>query len=168
MHTLVGDFRFAVRSLRRRPTFALVVVITIAIAIGATTTMMSVVNAAILRPLPFPDADRLFFARGFLEREQSIRGISYLEAMDWGSMTHAFDGLAAYDDISLNLGGRDGNPLRVEAEIVSADFFRVLGVAAARGRTFLPEEDRVPDAHPVVVISHGSGGSSRSSASRSR
>lgn len=155
MHTLVGDFRFAVRSLRRRPTFALVVVITIAIAIGATTTMMSVVNAAILRPLPFPDADRLFFARGFLEREQSIRGISYLEAMDWGSMTHAFDGLAAYDDISLNLGGRDGNPLRVEAEIVSANFFRVLGVAAARGRTFLPEEDRVPDAHPVVVISHG-------------
>ena len=155
MHSLVGDFRFAVRSLRRRPTFALVVVITIAIAIGATTTMMSVVNAAILRPLPFPDADRLFFARGFLEREQSIRGISYLEAMDWRSMTHAFDGLAAYDDISLNLGGPDGNPLRVEAEIVSANFFRVLGVAAARGRTFLPEEDRVPDAHPVVVISHG-------------
>jgi predicted permease len=70
-------------------------------------------------------------------------------------MSRAFDGLAAYDDISLNIGDAGGDPLRAQAEIVSADFFRVLGVGAARGRTFLPEEDRVPDARPIVVISHG-------------
>lgn len=155
MRTLIGDSRIALRSLRRRPAFTLVITITMAIAIGATTTMLSVVNAAIVRPLLFPEAQRLVFAQGFLEREQSLRGISYPEAMDWRAMSHAFDGLAVYDQISLNIGDVGGDPRRVEAEIVSADFFRVLGVGAARGRTFLPEEDRVPDAQPVVVIGHG-------------
>lgn len=155
MDTLLGDLRLALRSLRRRPAFALVVIITMAIAIGATTTMMSVVNAAIVRQLPFPGAERLVFARGFRVREQSLRGISYLEAMDWRAKSRAFEALAAYDDISLNVGDAGGDPIRVEAEIVSADFFRVLGVGTTRGRTFLPEEDRVPGAHPVVVIGHG-------------
>ncbi|HEX6053373.1 MAG TPA: ABC transporter permease [Gemmatimonadaceae bacterium] len=155
MDTLLGDVRFAIRSLGRRPAFALVVITTIAVAIGATTTMMSVVNAALVSPLPFPDAERLVVARGFVPREQSTRGISYLEAMDWQARSHAFDGLAAYDDIALNIGDPGGDAVRVDAEIVSEDFFRVIGAGAARGRTFLPEEHRVPDAHPVAVIGHG-------------
>lgn len=154
MDTLLRDLRFALRSLRRSPSFALVVIVTIAIAIGATTTMMTVVNAAIVRPLPFPDADRLVFARGFVGREQATRGLSYLEAMDWRAMNRAFDELAAYDETSLNINDVGGEPLRAGAEIVSANFFHVLGVGAARGRTFLAEEDRTSDAYPVAVISH--------------
>jgi hypothetical protein len=83
--------RFSLRNAiaQAPPAFTLVVTITMAIAIGATTTMMSVVNAAIIRPLPFPGAERLVFARGFLAREQSLRGISYLEARDWRAKSRA-------------------------------------------------------------------------------
>lgn len=154
MDTLLRDLRFALRSLGRRPAFALIVIVTIAIAIGATTTMMGIVNAAIVRPLPFREADQLVFAQGVAQREQVVRGVSYPEAMDWRAMSHAFDALAAYDDISLNISDPGGDPLRVNAEIVSADFFRVLGADAASGRTFGVDEDRVPEAHPVAVIGH--------------
>ena len=154
MDTLLRDLRFALRSLRRSPSFALVVIVTIAIAIGATTTMMTIVNAAIVRPLPFPDAERLVFARGFVGREQAPRGLSYLEAMDWRAMNRAFDALAAYGETSLNINDVGEEPLHASAEIVSANFFQVLGVGAERGRAFLPEEDRTPDAAPVAVISH--------------
>jgi hypothetical protein len=70
--------RFVVRSLSRRPAFALIVIVTIAIAIAATAMMMAIVNAAIVRPLPFREADRLVFAEGFARREQATRGVSYL------------------------------------------------------------------------------------------
>lgn len=156
MDTLLVDLRFGLRSLRRQPSFTLVAIVTIATAIAATTTIMGVVNAAIGRPLPFRDADQLVFAQGFVGREQDVRGVSYLEAMDWRAGNRAFDGLAAYDEISLNIGSEAAGiePLRVEAEIVSGNFFQVLGIGAARGRTFLAEEDRVPDEHAVAVISH--------------
>jgi putative ABC transport system permease protein len=155
MDTILGDFRVALRSLRRRRSFAIVVIVTTAIAIAATTTMLGVVNATIVRPLPFPDAKQLVFAQGFLGREQAVRGLSYLETVDWRAMSRVFDGLAAYNNISLNIDDAAGDPRRVEAEIVSAEFFRVLGVRAARGRTFLADEDRAPDANAVAVIGHG-------------
>jgi putative ABC transport system permease protein len=154
MDTLLGDLRFALRSLRRRPSFALVVTSTIAIAVGATTTMMSVVNAAILRPLPFRGADSLVYVDGFEKREQSPRNLSYLETRDWQRMNRAFSGLAVYDDMSLNIGSAGSDPIRVDAELVSANFFGVMGANAVMGRTFTAEEDRVPDAMRVAVISH--------------
>ena len=154
MDTLLGDLRFAIRSLRRRPSFALVVTSTIAIAVGATTTMMSVVNAAILRPLPFRASDSLVFVNGLEKREQSPRSVSYLEARDWQRMNRAFSGLAVYDDLSLNIAAGGADPIRVDAELVSADFFGVMGVSAAMGRVFTADEDRVPDAMRVAVISH--------------
>jgi putative ABC transport system permease protein len=155
MDILLGDLRYAFRSLKRRPAFAFVVIGTMAVAIGATTTMMGVVDAAIVRPLPFHDAPRLVLAQGYVSREQDIRGISYLEAMDWRSMSRAFDELSAYGEISLNVSDASGEPQQVESEIVSESFFRVLGVSAPHGRTFTPDEDRVPNAHPVAVIGHG-------------
>jgi putative ABC transport system permease protein len=153
MDTLIGDLRFALRSLQRRPAFAFVVTSTIALAIGATTTMMSVVNAAVIRPLPFRAADSLVFVDGWVKRGQASRSVSYLEARDWQSMSRAFSGLAIYDDMSLNVGGTEG-PTRIDAEIVSGDFFRVMGATTSMGRTFTADEDRVPDATPVAVISH--------------
>ncbi|HYC52119.1 MAG TPA: ABC transporter permease [Gemmatimonadaceae bacterium] len=154
MDSLPGALRFAFRSLRRSPAFAAVVIITIAVAIGATATMMSVVNAALVRALPFPDARQLVIAQGWVGREQAPRGVSYPEAMDWRERSRLFDGLAAYDQISLNLADAAAEPVRADAEIVTDDFFRVLGANAARGRIFGAEEHRTPDALPVAVISH--------------
>lgn len=155
METLVADFRFALRSLRRRPTFAAVIIVTVAIAIGATTIMMSVVNAAILRPLPFRNAGELVYGEGFVKREQETRSISFLEATDWRTRNRTLDGLAAYGDISLNIGDASGDAHRVDAEIVSSDYFRILGASPIRGRTFLPEEDRVANDRPVAIIGEG-------------
>src|ERR1044072_7638154 len=103
METLGAHFRFALRSLRRRPTFAAVIVVTVAIAIGATTMMMSVVSAAILRPLPFRDADRLVYGQGFVKREQDARSISFLETNDWRARNRSFESVAAYGSISFNI-----------------------------------------------------------------
>lgn len=142
MDTIPGALRFALRTLTRNPAFTLVVIITVAVAIGATTTILGVVNATIVRPLPFRDAGQLVNAQGWVLREQAPRGVSYLEAMDWRTMSTAFDGLAAYDQVSVNIADAGGEPVRAEAEIVSADFFRILGVNPARGRDFLDDEHR--------------------------
>src|SRR5262245_49046208 len=155
METLGADFRFALRSLRRRPTFAAVIVVTIAIAIGATTMMLSVVNAAMLRPLPFRDADRLVYGQGFVKREQDARSISFLETKDWRARNRSFDNLAAYSGISVNVGDASGEPRRVDAEIVSHEYFQTLGATAVLGRTFSPDEDRVAGDRPVAVIGEG-------------
>jgi predicted permease len=155
METLVADLRFALRSLRRRPTFAAVIIVTIAIAIGATTMMMSVVNAAILRPLPFREANRLVYGQGFVKREQDARSVSFLETKDWRARNRSFDALAAYSSISVNVRDASGEPRRVDAEIVSQEYFQILGATTLQGRTFLPEEDRVPSDRPVAVIGEG-------------
>lgn len=153
MNTIPGALRFALRTLSRNPSFTLVVILTVAVAIGATATILGVVNATIVRPLPFTDPDQLVVGQGWELREQAPRGVSYLEAMDWRTMSQTFDGLAAYDQVSLNLAHVGGEPALAVAEIVTADFFRILGVNAARGRGFLDEEHRAPDAHPVAIIS---------------
>jgi len=150
---VVHDFRFAIRSLRRRPTYAAAVVLTLALGIGTSSAVFSLLDAALIRPLPFADPSRLAVLRGVFGPERDDRGASYPEIVDWRQLNRSFTDVAAYDEISLNLGAA-AEPRRVEAEMVSASYFGILGVGAARGRTFLPEEDRVPDARPVAVISH--------------
>lgn len=154
MDTLLRDLRYALRSLRTRPAFTAAVVATLALGIGASTAVFTLVNAALLRPLPFAEPDRLAFLWGVAGPERDVRGASYLEVRDWreGSRRTLRD-VAVYDELSLNLRVADGAD-RVEAERVSASYFPLLGARAARGRTFLPSEDSVPDAHPVAVISH--------------
>ena len=147
------DFRFAIRSLRRRPAYAAAVVLTLALGIGTSSAVFSLLDAALIRPLPFADPSRLAVLRGVFGPERDDRGASYPEIVDWRQLNRSFTDVAAYDEISLNLGAT-AEPRRVEAEMVSASYFGILGVGAARGRTFLPEEDRVPDARPVALISH--------------
>ena len=154
MDTLVADLRVALRSLKRRPSFALVVITTIAVAFAGTTTIMAVVDNVILRPLAFDHPEELILAQGVAGPERGPRGLSYPETVDWRDRSQSFAGLAAYAAISLNVIRPKGEPVRINSEIVSADFFKVLGVQAALGRTFLADDDRVPDARPVVVISH--------------
>jgi predicted permease len=150
---MLNDFRFAFRTLRRRPTFTAAVVLTLALGIGASSAVFSLLDAALLRPLPFDDPSRLTFLSGVFGAARDIRGASYPEISDWRSLNRSFTDVAGYDEISLNLG-TTGEPRRVEAEMVSAGYFGLLGAAAARGRTFLADDDRVPDANPVAVISH--------------
>lgn len=147
------DLIVAVRTLLKRPGYALSVTLTLALGIGATTLMFSLLDAALLRPLPFAGSDRLAILTGVAGTERTPRGASLPEAADWRAMNTTFQALSVYDETSLNLRA-GAEAVRVDAEMVSASFFPILGVQAALGRTFLPDEDAVPDRNAVAVISH--------------
>ena len=142
-----NDFRFALRSLRRRPAFTAAVFLTLALGIGTSTAVFSLLDAALIRPLPFADPSRIVMLSGVYGPERAVRGASHREILDWRELNHSFSDVAAYDDISLNLR-TTGEPRRVEAEMVSASYFDIVGATAARGRTFTSDEDRVPDERP--------------------
>ncbi|HTL06383.1 MAG TPA: ABC transporter permease [Gemmatimonadales bacterium] len=147
------DLRLAFRSLQTRPGFSAVVVATLALGIGVTTAMFSLLDAAVLRSLPFERPDRLMVLWGTREPGRNVRGASIPEVADWRALNHTFSAVSVWDPISLNLR-TDREPLRVQAERVNAGYFELLGVRAALGRSFGAEEDRVPDANPVALVSH--------------
>lgn len=152
MDSLVKDIRFAIRTLLKQPAFTSAVVVTLALAIAATTAIFSIVEATLLRPLPFRTPDRLAFLWGVAGPQRAVRGASFIEVQDWARRTRSFEDVAIYDETSLNLRTTEGAD-RVEAEMVSASYFRMLGTTAERGRVFNADEDRIPDANPVVIIS---------------
>ena len=149
---MTSDLRYAFRTIRTRPAFAAAVIGTLALGIGASTAMFSIVDAALLRSLPFDRPDRIVVLWGVAGPQRAIRGASIPEATDWREQNRTLTDLTLYDETSVNLRTADGAD-RIDAEMVSPSFFSILGVRAARGRTFLAEEDRVPDAHPVVIVS---------------
>jgi putative ABC transport system permease protein len=152
-YDFLADVRLAVRSFRRQPTLVLVATVTLAVGIAATTVVFPLIDAALLRPLPFEQADRIAFVSGTLRSDrEDTRGASYPEIQDWRAGTdEVFDGLAAFSGAALNLTGGD-LPERIGAEIVDASYFDVLGATPVVGRVFSPEENRVPERDPVIVI----------------
>jgi predicted permease len=152
MSSVLQDVRLALRGFAARPGYSAALVGTLALGIGASTAMFSLVDSAILKRLPFEDPDRLVAIWGVAGPERDPRGASLSEALDWRAMNSTLTDLSIYDEISLNLRALDGVE-RIDAEVVSASYFPLLGIKAALGRTFLPEEDRVPDAAPVIVLS---------------
>ncbi len=152
MNGLLQDLRYALRQLRKSPGFTLVAVLTLALGIGANTAIFSVVNAVLLNPLPFPNADRLVSM--FEEKENfSNYSISYPNFLDWQRNNHAFEAVAAYrwaDGAITGLGAAEDVPARH----VSATFFPILGVNPVLGRNFTAEEDR-RGANPTALISEG-------------
>ncbi|HEX7939658.1 MAG TPA: ABC transporter permease, partial [Gemmatimonadaceae bacterium] len=151
--TIGADVRYAVRSLRKQPLFTLVAIAVIAIGTGAVTTIASAVNAMILRPLPgVTDPDRLiaFDRRSADGREGSSASYHLYERMR--DRAHTLTGVAAWSktDMSLSTGGAGTT---VAGNIVSGNFFSVLGLRPALGRFFVREEDSIPLTHPVVVVS---------------
>jgi hypothetical protein len=135
--------------------FAAVAVLTLALGIGANTAIFSVVNAAILRPMPYPDPARLMILWGNVKRARvERRGASYPDFRDWRDQSRSFEGMAAYEDNQFALTGID-NPERIPGEFVSQPYFSLLGIHAALGRTFTPDEDRIPQRNRVVVLSDG-------------
>src|SRR6516162_7388356 len=150
MGTFVKDLRYGLRMMAKNPGFTAVAVLTLALGIGVSTTLFSVVNGVLLNPLPYPQPDRLVAL--YSRTADSPRwSIPYPNFLDWVRDNRSFSALAAYREEDYNLTGM-GEPERVAGEMVSATFFPVLGVKPALGRTFLPEEDQV-GARPVVLIS---------------
>ena len=150
METLWQDIRYGLRMLARKPGFTAVAVLTLALGIGANTAVFSIVNALLLRPLPVEQPDRLV---ALIHGEEGIFAYSYSDYAYYRDHNQVFSGLAAYS-VTVLVFGDGGQREIVAGEIVSSNYFSVLGVDAARGRTFLPEEGRVPGGHPVAVVSH--------------
>jgi putative ABC transport system permease protein len=137
--------------LLKNPGFTLIAVVTLSLGIGANTAIFSVVNAVLLRPLPYEESERLVFLS---ERSQQLEGmsISWPNYVDWRKSNHVFEKIGVYNGGSYNLTG-SGEPERLEAGQISADLFAALRVNAALGRVFTNEEDK-PGAAPVVVLGH--------------
>lgn len=153
MDALKQDVRFALRTLRARPTFTFIAILTLALGIGATTTIFSVVSAVLLRPLPWPDADRLALVWGTRGAARQ-NGVVYLDYLDWRHQTRSFRSLGVVRGQSVNLTGGD-QPERVIGEFVTANVFRMLGNTAQQGRLFTDAETEVATKQPVAVITDG-------------
>jgi putative ABC transport system permease protein len=150
---MVHDLIVAARALAKRPAYALSVILTLTLGIGASTMMFSLLDAALIRPLPFDRPERLLMLQGVFGRERDVRGASFPEVLDWRSMNRTLEDVSVYSTASLNL--RIGHEaVRVASEVVSAGYFSLLGVRPSLGRTFRPDEDQTFDAAAVAVISH--------------
>ena len=153
LDSLRQDLRYALRQLRSHPGFAAVVLLTLGLGIGANTAMFSVVDAVLLRPLPYPDASRLVLLQGHKEGIGN-EAASVPDFVDWKAQSRSFSGMTAFAGASLNLAGGDGRPPeRLIAARVTSDFFRTLGVGPSPGRGFTAAENR-PGAGKVVVLAH--------------
>lgn len=152
MHTLLQDLQYAVRQMRKSSGFSIVAILTLAIGIGANTTIFSVVNGVLLNPLPYPDADRLVVL--FHNKPNFAKGsISYPNFLDWQRDNRCFEVVAAYRNGDAKLTG-SGEPENLSGRMMSAGFFEMLGVKPLLGRTFTADEDRL-GANPTVMISEG-------------
>ena len=150
--TTLHDIRFALRMLFKHPSFTLIVVLTLALGIGANTTIFSAIDAVLLNPLPYKDPARLMVVwetnKQLGDRNEAAIG----NFLDWRSRNQIFDQLGALFDTDMNLTGV-GEPQRIQGCVVTTNFFQVLGVQPMLGRSFLPESE-TPGSPFTVIISH--------------
>src|SRR5256885_15361393 len=139
MPTFLQDLRYAARMLLKSPGFTLVAVLTLALGIGANTAIFSFIDAALLKPLPYGEPERIVMV---LEKPPGggRNGISTLNFLDWKNQNTVFDRMAAQRGESMTLSGVD-EPIQLRAARVSAPYFEIFGVQAALGRTFTADED---------------------------
>jgi predicted permease len=154
IQTILRDVRFAVRLLAKNPAFTIVAILTLALGIGANTAAFSWIQNVVVRSVPgVADPNRLVVITPRHVSGAVTDTMSYPDIRDMNARKEIFSGVAASQFTPVNM--ENGNDrVWVWAQVVSANFFDVLGVRAARGRTFLPEEETKPGGHPVVVISH--------------
>ncbi|MGA9769116.1 MAG: ABC transporter permease [Blastocatellia bacterium] len=150
METLLQDLRYGVRMLTQKPAFTSIIVIALAIGIGATTAIFSVVNSVLLRPLSFNTPDKILMVWNTVEKEDQF-AVSYPDFMDWQQRNQSFEQLAAYSSRDFTMTGM-GEPVRLHGVMVTGDLFPILGIQPKIGRLFLPEEDK-PGAR-AAVLSH--------------
>jgi putative ABC transport system permease protein len=154
MNSLWQDMRYGARTLMKQPGFTFIALVTIALGIGANTAIFSVVNAVLIKPLPYPDADRLVQVWQTYQPTLPKVGVSGASFQTWREQTQVFSQVSGYRWVSkkLNLTG-EGEPVRLQATYATANLFSTLGVTPALGRTFLFEEDQ-PGPEPVVLLSY--------------
>jgi putative ABC transport system permease protein len=154
MGTMLRDLRFALRQLRRAPAFSIAAVACLALGIGANTAIFTVINAVLVRPLPYPDPDRLVMVwESNAGRKSERNTVAPADYLDWKAENQVFERMAGVYDTRMNLTGA-GDPVEVPAESATADLFPLLGLRPVLGRTFTADEDG-PGGPPVVVLSHG-------------
>jgi putative ABC transport system permease protein len=154
LHSVVADGRFALRQLRKSPSFTAVTVLTLALGIGASTALFSVIDAVILRPLPFHDPERLVAVRS-IDLHDSTQGgdISYPAFLDWRAQSHSFEAMSVWNVMSLTYTGSD-QAESIRGAVVSANLFSMLGISPTLGRTFVPEEDKPGDGSAPIILSY--------------
>ena len=158
MSALLQDVRYALRLLRRQPAFALFVILTLAVGIGAITAVFSIINRVLLRPLPYADSHELVRVWGRFDPESGFDfaqfPLSNPEFLDYKAHTTALQDVAAFSHTSVTIGGPEGEPERVQAGAVTGNLFDVLRVQPAMGRSFSTEELK-PGGANGVILSHG-------------
>jgi len=138
---MLNDLRYSLRMLRKSPGFTIIAVLTLALGIGANTAIFSVINAVLLQPLPYPEANRIMFLNEFSGGTNT--SIAFPDYIDWRRDNTVFEHLAISRRESRNLSGIAGRePERVGAAFVTANFFKVIGLTPELGRAFTEEEDR--------------------------
>jgi predicted permease len=148
------DLIYAARQLKKNPGYAFTAILTLALGIGATTAVFSLANAVLLRPLPFPESDRLMWLS---QQDHSLPGLaaeslSYPDYFDWRAQNHTFSGLASYVGSGVSLQTRDESR-RLDSQTVSSNFFDVLGAAPILGRNFAPDDEK--PGNRTVMLSYG-------------
>ncbi|HWO00683.1 MAG TPA: ABC transporter permease, partial [Blastocatellia bacterium] len=156
---LLQDTRYGARMLRRSPGLTSVAVLSLALGIGAISTIFSFVNGVMLRPLPYPEPERLVLLdETAFKRGMPSMSVSYPNFLDWREQNHSFEDIASYDTAGLAIagGGSGGGaePEQLKGAFVSHGLFEILGVAPILGRTFTADEDQ-PDHDLVVILSYG-------------
>jgi putative ABC transport system permease protein len=152
MQTFLQDIRFGIRRFRKDPAFMVVTIVTLALGIGATSAIFSVVNGVLLRPLPFPHSERVVM---LMEQTKAFPrlSVSYQNFVDWRARAQSFESVAAVRNAVVTLSGA-GEPERLPAQMTTANLFSTLGIDIVEGRPFTAEEDRA-GGPGVVLISHG-------------
>src|SRR5215211_1031036 len=155
MEIFLQDLRYSMRMLWKSPGFTLIAVVALALGIGANTAIFSVVNAVLLRPLPYLSPEKLVWiweTSPVNEIKQEVA--SYPNFNDWRQQNQSFEGITAFANSNQFLIGPDGMPERLPAAAVVGDFFKVLGVQPMLGRTFLPDENQGGNRR-AVILSYG-------------
>src|SRR4051812_508662 len=161
MSNLLHDLKFGARLLAKTPGFTAVAALSLALGIGANTTIFTLVNAVLLNPLPVEDPSQLVSVFASDERNQDALGaggflqLSPANFRDLRDKNEVFTGLAAHQGIPLNISGGNGEPQQVFGEIATGNYFSVLGARPLLGRGFLPDEDLKPGEKLVCVLGYG-------------
>ncbi|HVG21071.1 MAG TPA: ABC transporter permease [Blastocatellia bacterium] len=152
MQDLLQDLHYGIRVMAKKPGFTIVALLTLIVGIGANTAIFSIINAVLLRPLPYHDPDRVVVIS---EKSQQLDAlsVSYPNFLDWRDQNQAFEEIAAFRPQDYSLAGI-AEPERIRGWQVSSNFFSCLGVTMTRGRSFTPQEDAL-GASPVAILSYG-------------
>ncbi len=154
MASLLGDIRYGARMLVRRPGLSALAIVALALGIGLTTTMFSIVYTAVLKGLPYQRSDRLVALFGSRPAQGArFMPVSIHDFVDWREQQKSFEAIAAYYAETVNVSGTEGRPIRYLGAYASANLFGILRVPPLLGRTFRPEED-LPSTPPVMILSY--------------